>query len=178
MQCWRLTGSRRTRQKGMRNFSFGGGGTGMPAFVWSTNHRMWSVVPPFTDSWDVLKAYIMDPSAYVYWSTPRLQDEIAVGAVAYIFRTVDSSGVVACGVVEEAPKALSAATMSLFAFPDRLTPPGWDEAVAPSAWKTGIRIQRTHWDDPLAKRWSPAHGAVSRLTDNDIAAIESNSAGQ
>jgi hypothetical protein len=150
----------------------------MPAFVWSTNHRMWSVVPPFTDSWDVLKAYITDSSAYVYWSTPRLQDDIKVGDAAYIFGTVDSTGVVACGVVEETPRHLSSSTMSLFAFPGRLTPAGWDESVAPSAWKTGIRIRSTHWDDPLAKSWSPAHGAINRLSENDVAAIESNSAGR
>jgi hypothetical protein len=43
----------------------------MPAFVWNTNHLMWKVVPPFTDSLAVLKAYLTDPSCYVYWSTPR-----------------------------------------------------------------------------------------------------------
>ena len=32
----------------------------------------------------MLKAYIVDPAAYVYWSTPRLYDEIAVGDTAYI----------------------------------------------------------------------------------------------
>jgi hypothetical protein len=132
---------------------------------------MWSVVPPFTDSWDVLKAYVMDPSAYVYWSTPHHQDEIKVGDAAYIFRTVDRSGVVACGIVEETPRHLSLATKSQFAFPERLSPPGWDEAVAPSAWKTGIRLHSTHWDDPIATAWSPAHGAVSRLSEADVAVI-------
>ena len=43
----------------------------MAAFIWNTNPRMWSVAPPFADSFDVLKAYVCDPSAYVYWSTPR-----------------------------------------------------------------------------------------------------------
>jgi hypothetical protein len=85
---------------------------------------------------------------------------------------------VAFGVVEEAPRPLSPATTRLFAFPDRLAPAGWDEAVAPSAWKTGIRIHRTHWDDPLAKAWSPAHGAVSRLSDDDLAAMEAGGAGR
>jgi hypothetical protein len=144
----------------------------MGAFVWRTNHRMWRIVPPFTDSWDVLKAYITDPSAYVYWSTPHVQDEIKVGDAAYIFRTVDDTGVVACGIVEETPRHLSASTLAEFAFPARLSPPGWDEAVAPSAWKTGIRIQLTHWDDPLAKGWNPPPGAISRLSDRDVALIE------
>ena len=118
------------------------GFTRMPAFIWITNHRMWKVVEPFSESWDVLKAYVTDPCAYVYWSTPRHQNEIKVGDAAYIFRSVDRQGVVARGVVEEAPRHLAATTVSLFAFPDRLTPPGWDEAVAPSSWKTGIRIER------------------------------------
>ena len=64
----------------------------MPAFVWITNHRMWKVVAPFSDSFDVLKAYICDPSAYVYWSTPRLMDEIKAGDTAYIFRSRRSRG--------------------------------------------------------------------------------------
>ena len=51
----------------------------MPAFVWVTNHRMWKVVAPFSGSSDVLKAYITDPCAYVYWSTPRHIDEIKAG---------------------------------------------------------------------------------------------------
>ena len=146
----------------------------MGAFVWRTNHRMWRVVPPFTDSWDVLKAYIIDPSAYVYWSTPHLQDEIKVGDAAYIFRTVDRNGIVACGVVEETPRHLS--TLGAFAYPPRLCPPGWDEAVAPSAWKTGIRIQRTYWDNPLATTWTPPPGAVGRLSEQDVAVIERDSA--
>ena len=73
----------------------------MAGFVWYTNHRMWKIVPPFTDSWDVLKAYVVDASAYVYWSTPHLQDQIGVGDAAYIFRTVNKPGIVACGRVEE-----------------------------------------------------------------------------
>ena len=81
----------------------------MPAFIWNTNHRMWKVVPPFTDSFDVLKAYICDPCAYVYWSTPRFQDEIQAGDIAYILRTADESGrdgIVARGRVEETPRQL------------------------------------------------------------------------
>jgi hypothetical protein len=149
----------------------------MPAFVWITNHRMWKVVAPFTDSADVLKAYIVDPSAYVYWSTPRLQDEIKVGDAAYIFRSVDRAGVVARGVVVEAPKHLSVATASSFRFPERLTPPGWDESVAPSAWKTGISIERTCWDAPVATGLN-AHGAVGRLTEDEVRGIEGEMKGR
>jgi len=144
----------------------------MPGFVWNTNHLMWKVVPPFTDSWDVLKAYIVDPCAYVYWSTPRLQDEIEVGAPAYIFRTVDKQGIVARGRVEETPRQLGPATISLFAFPDRLTPAGWDEGVAPSSWKTGIRIERTFWDEPINPGLQPAQGSVGRLSEEVLKAIE------
>ena len=130
----------------------------MPAFVWITNHRMWKVVAPFSESWDVLKAYITDPSAYVYWSTPRLMDEIKAGDTAYIFRSVDREGIVARGVVEEAPRHLSQRRLPHFAFPARLTPAGWDESVAPSAWKTGIRIERTFWDEPVGAGLHAAGG--------------------
>lgn len=143
----------------------------MPAFVWNTSHRMWKVVAPFTQSFDVLKAYIVDPSAYVYWSTPRLQDEIKVGDAAYIFRTVDKPGIVARGVVAEAPRHLSATTAGSFTFPERLTPAGWDESVAPSAWKTGIRIERTFWDAPVGTGLN-AHGAVGRLSEDEVRGIE------
>ena len=141
----------------------------MPAFVWITNHRMWKVVAPFSESFDVLKAYITDPSAYVYWSTPRHIDEIKPGDTAYIFRSVDRQGIVARGVVEEAPRHLSATAS--FAFPPRLTPAGWDESVAPSAWKTGIRIERTFWDEPVGCGLN-AHGPVARLSEDEVRGIE------
>jgi hypothetical protein len=144
----------------------------MAGFVWNTNHRMWKIVPPFRDSWDVLKAYIVDPSTYVYWSTPRLQEEIKVGDAAYIFRTVDKAGIVARGRVEETPRQLTPANKSLFAFPDRLTPAGWDEGVAPSAWKTGIRVEQTFWDEPIDTGLRPQQSAVGRLSDDDVRAIE------
>jgi hypothetical protein len=147
----------------------------MPAFVWNTNPRMWKVVPPFADSWDVLKAYITDPSAYVYWSTPRHQDEIKAGDAAYILCTLDKQGnhgIVARGRVEENPRQLTPTSASLFAFAARLTPAGWDETVAPSSWKTGIRIERTFWDDPINTGLQPPHGTVGRLSDGDVKAIE------
>ena len=149
----------------------------MPAFVWITNHRMWKVVAPFSDSFDVLEAYICDPSAYVYWSTPRLIDEIKAGDTAYIFRSVDREGIVARGVVEEAPKHLSSTTLSHFAFPARLTPAGWDESVAPSAWKTGIRIEKTFWDAPVGCGLR-AHGAVGRLSEDEVRGIDAEAAGR
>ena len=123
----------------------------MPAFVWITNHRMWKVVAPFSESWDVLKAYVTDPSAYVYSSTPRLQDEMNPGDTAYIFRSVDRPGIVARGVVEEAPKHLSPANAASFAFPARLTPPGWDEAS-----RLGVEDRHPDREDILgraARKW-------------------------
>jgi hypothetical protein len=150
----------------------------MSGFIWNTNHRMWQVVPPFAESWDVLKAYITDPFAYVYWSTPRFRDEIKVGDAAYILRTVDKQGIVARGRVEEAPRKLTAANASLFALPDRLTPPGWDEAVAPSSWKTGIRIEATFWDDPVGAAVQPAQGTVGRVSEADLRTIEREIAGR
>src|SRR5262245_41329065 len=116
------------------------GSAAMAAFVWKTNPRMWKIVPPFTDSAGALKAYICDPSAYVYWSTPRHQDEIAAGDVAYIWRTAyegGPEGIVARGRVEEKPRQLTPVSSGQFAFPAILTPVGWDEVVAPSSWKTG-----------------------------------------
>src|SRR5262249_18285721 len=151
------------------------------AFVWNTNPRMWKVVPPFADCWDVLKAYITDPSAYVYWSTPRLQNEIQVGDIAYILCTVHRNGehgIVARGVVEEIPRQLTPESVGRFAFSPRLTPPGWDESVAPSSWKTGIRIETTFWDAPVGAAVIPPHGTVRRLTDDDLKAIESEIAGR
>jgi hypothetical protein len=150
----------------------------MPAFIWITNHRMWKVVEPFTDSWDVLKAYITDPCAYVYWSTPRFQNKIKVGDAAYIFRSADRQGVVARGVVEEAPRHLASTTVGLFAFPDRLTPPGWDEAVAPSSWKTGIRIERTFWDEPVYNSLRLSQGGIGRLSEDELKGIEGEIAGR
>jgi hypothetical protein len=145
----------------------------MAGFVWYTNHRMWKIVPPFTDSWDVLKAYVVDASAYVYWSTPHLQDQIKAGDAAYIFRTVDQPGIVAYGRVEETPRQLTPSSASEFVHPPRLTPAGWDESVAPSAWKTGIRIERTFWDQPVDAGLRAQLTAVARLSDDVLRAIES-----
>ena len=144
----------------------------MPAFVWNTNHRMWKVVPPYADSLAVLKAYLTDASAYVYWSTPRLHDAIRVGDAAYILCTVDHEGIVARGRVAEAPRLLNAANADAFAFPARLTPPGWDEVVAPSSWKTGIAIEATFWDAPVNRAMRPAQGGVGRVSEDEVGRIE------
>ena len=144
----------------------------MPAFVWNTNHRMWKVVPPFADSLAVLKAYLTDASAYVYWSTPRLHDAIAVGDVAYILCTVDHQGIVARGRVTERPRLLTPGNAGAFAQPLRLTPPGWDERVAPSSYKTGIAIEATFWDAPVARAMRPAQGGVGRVAADEVARIE------
>lgn len=145
----------------------------MAAYIWNTNHRMWSIVAPFTDSLDVLKAYIVDPAAYVYWSTPRLFDEIAVGDIAYIYCTVDNQGIVASGRVEERARELTHASASEFAFPARLTPAGWNETVAPSSWKTGIRIARTFWERPVnPPGFDMPHGTINRLGEAEARAIE------
>jgi hypothetical protein len=153
----------------------------MPAFIWNTNHRMWKVVPPFADSWDVLKAYITDPSTYVYWSTPKHHDDIKLGAIAFILRTFDrngNNGIVARGRVEETPRQLTPTNADLFAIPDRLTPLGWDESVAPSSWKTGIRIEQTFWDSPIATGLRPVEGTVGRLSEEDVKAIEGEISGR
>ncbi len=120
----------------------------MPAFVWITNHRMWQVVPPFEASWDA-EGLHRRPLVLLYWSTPRFTEEIAVGDIAYIHSSVDHVGIVARGIVEEAPRLLTDFNGTDFAFPPRLTPPGWDEIVAPSSWKTGIRITQCFLDAPI-----------------------------
>ena len=150
----------------------------MPAFVWNTNHRMWKVVPPFADSLAVLKAYVTDEAAYVYWSTPRLHDEIRLGDTAYILCTVDNQGIVARGRVAEVPRVLTAGNARAFAQPPRLTPPGWDEGVAPSSWKTGIAIERTFWDAPVNPAMRPAQGATGRVSEDEVRAIEGEIAGR
>jgi hypothetical protein len=145
----------------------------MPGFIWNTNHRMWKVVRPYANSRDVLKAYICDPCGYVYWSTPRFHDEIKVGDAAFILRTADedgNDGIVACGRIEEPPRQLTASSASRFAFPVRLTPAGWDEQVAPSSFKTGIRIERTFWDNPV-KGVQPAIGTVGQLSEERLRII-------
>jgi hypothetical protein len=59
----------------------------MTGYIWNANPAKWNVVPPAMDSWDALKTYIIDPSAYVYWSTPVLQGQIKLGDDAFIWRT-------------------------------------------------------------------------------------------
>ena len=141
----------------------------MPAFVWITNHRMWKVVAPFSDSFDVLKAYITDPSAYVYWSTPRLMDEIKAGDTAYIFRSVDREGIVARGVVEEAPKHLSPTNARLI----RLS--GAPDAGRLGRKRRALGVEDRHPDraDVLGRaggRGLRAHGAVGRLSEDEVKA--------
>ena len=38
------------RRRAARQFRCDSDESGMSAFIWNTNHRMWKVVPPFTDS--------------------------------------------------------------------------------------------------------------------------------
>lgn len=147
----------------------------MATFIWNANPGMWSVVPPSSDGWEALELYVTDPAAYVYWSTPRLQREIKLGDIAYIWRTTHkkgNNGVVACGCVDEVPRQLTSATASLFRYPDRLKAAGWDETGAPSPWKTGIRIAKTFWTAPINTGLRPPQGTVGRLSDADAKAIE------
>jgi hypothetical protein len=79
----------------------------MTGYIWNANPAKWNVVPPAIDSWDALKTYIIDPSAYVYWSTPVLQGRIRLGDDAFIWRTKYRShenGIIAVGRVQEVPR--------------------------------------------------------------------------
>lgn len=143
----------------------------MAAFMWNANPSKWDAVPPGTSGWDALKDYLLDPSKYVYWSTPVHQKKISVGDRAFIWRTTfghDPSGIIAVGRVEEAPLQLSAASASLFAHPARLPALGWSEAAAPSPWKTGISIDRVFWDMPLQVNFRPAQGTLRELTAAEV----------
>jgi hypothetical protein len=44
--------------------------------------------------------------------------------------------------------------------------------VAPSSWKTGIAIEATFWDAPVHRAMRPAHGAVGRVSEDEMRAIE------
>jgi|SRR6185312_2177705 len=148
----------------------------MAAFMWNANPQKWSVVPPSSSSWDALKSYIVDDSNYIYWSTPVLQSAIRVGDSALIWRTKSPngpSGIIAVGRVAESPRQLSVATKPLFDHPKRIQAAGWSESAAPSAWKTGIRIDRVFWNSPLQVKFSASQGTLRRLTDDETRAVES-----
>lgn len=147
----------------------------MAAFIWNANPKMWMVVPPASDGWDALKAYVVNPSGYVYWSTPLLRADIKAGDKAFIWRTTykkEKTGFVAVGQVQEKPRQLTPSSASLFSFPASLKAAGWNESTAPSVWKTGIKIEKTFWDDPVNTGLSPNQGTVGRLSEDDIKAIE------
>jgi hypothetical protein len=147
----------------------------MAGYVWNANPGKWNIVPPSTNSWDALKAYILDPSRYVYWSTPNLQRQIKVGDSAFIWRTKlgkNENGIIGVGRVAEAPRQLTHATAGLFAFPDRLSAAGWSESEALSPWKTGIRIESIFWNSPLQVSFTAWQGTVRQLTEEEIEAAQ------
>jgi hypothetical protein len=104
--------------------------------MWCGNPDKWAGSGP-------MDAYIADASQYVYWSTPPRQcrhAEIQVGKRAYIWRTTSKSGprgIIAIGVVAEAPRQYSSGSARLFARPERIDV---GEEAASSEWKTGISI--------------------------------------
>lgn len=146
----------------------------MAAFIWNANPRMWTVVPPHSDGWDALRAYVTDPSGYVYWSTPKLQADIRVGDFACIWRTTHkkgNTGIVAVGRVEESPRQLTPSSIVLFQSGARLRAAGWDEQTARSTWKTGIRIEKTFWSNPVNVGMSGLQGTVNRILEENLRAI-------
>jgi hypothetical protein len=145
----------------------------MAAYIWNANPAKWNIVPPASDSWESLKAYVTDPSKFVYWSTPALQAHILVGDAAFIWRTQykgHANGIIALGYVEERPQDLSLSS-SHFLHSGRLMAAGWNEAAAPSSWKTGIRLCATFWDSPLQAPTKPSQGTVRTLTDDEVQLI-------
>jgi hypothetical protein len=147
----------------------------MSAFMWNANPEKWDAVPPSSSRWDALRDYVLDTSSYVYWSTPVLQREIKVGDRAFIWRTQSQfgpNGIIAVGRVEEIPRQLNAATLSLFAQRTRVPAVGWNEANAPSPWKTGIHIDQVFWNAPLHVSFTAAQGTLRRLNDGEMREAE------
>jgi hypothetical protein len=147
----------------------------MAAYIWNANPGRWDVVPPSLTSWDALKEYVMHPSKYVYWSTPVRQRDIEPGDRAFIWRTKyhqEATGIIAIGHVEERPRELTPSSTGLFAFPARLPAPGWNEAKAPSRWKTGIRIEKHFWNSPLQANIRTLQETVRELAPSEIKAIQ------
>lgn len=146
----------------------------MTAFIWNANPAKWHVVPPAHDSWEALRAYVVDESRYVYWATPALKGVIRPGDKAYLWRThykSEPSGIIATGVVAERPNDLQFPTRP-FDLPERLEASGWNEAAATSSWKTGIKITDVFWTDPVIVPIKPSQGTVRTLSDEEIREIE------
>lgn len=147
----------------------------MAAFIWNANPGKWDVVPPATDGWGALRDYISEPSNYVYWSTPARQKDIQVGDLAFIWRTKFAdrpSGIIVVGVVAERPRQLTGANLANFDRPDKIKAAGWNEAAAPSLWKTGIAIKKTYWENPLIVGLTISQGTVRGLREDEFAEIE------
>lgn len=143
----------------------------MAAFMWNANPERWDVVPPSTSSWDALKDYLLDPSNYVYWSTPVLRGQIRSGDRAFIWRTQSprgANGIVAIGRVKERPRQLTSTTVASFTQPKRLPAAGWDEAKAPSSWKTGIQVDQIFWNAPLRVSFTAAQGTLRQLNEDEV----------
>jgi 5-methylcytosine-specific restriction endonuclease McrA len=120
----------------------------------------------------------------IYWRVPRYQSEVAVGDRAFIWRAGFDSGVVASGVVVEAPVIASRA-LHPEALGDDLwfaeKPDGDEPKVGISL--DSIRLFRTEGmlsrtvvkDDPLLQQSTiirMANGTVFRLEDNERRRIE------
>jgi len=147
----------------------------MAAFMWNANPEKWSVVPPATDSWGALRDYVLDGSKYVYWSTPVHQKAVRVGDRAFIWRTKSPSGpngIIAVGSVNENPRQLGVAPISLFKFPQRIDAAGWSESEAASPWKTGIQIEHVFWEKPLQVSFTASQGTLRQLTDDEVREAE------
>ena len=147
----------------------------MAAFIWNANPGKVGRCAA-CDRWrGALRDYISEPSNYVYWSIPARQKDIQVGDLAFIWRTKFSdrqSGIVAAGVVAESPRQLTGVNLANFSRPDRIKAAGWNEATAPSPWKTGIAIRKIYWEKPLAVGLAISQGTVRGLSDDEVAEID------
>jgi hypothetical protein len=136
------------------------------AWLWTANPDLWASAPP-TAGTAALGAYLLHASRLVYWATPKLEDEIAEGDRAYIWRTRPQNGIVAVGVVTEAPRPRDTVD-----HPERLAALGWDEGNAKSSVKTGITIQGHRWNAPLRVPGLMVRATVNRVDEEARRRIE------
>jgi len=103
---------------------------------------MWQFVPKRWRDSRRLRPYIEDRSEPIYWSTPRLQNEIRRGDQAVLWRAKSEfgpRGIIAIGEVVKEP------ALSGFAHPERVHSDG-DEGAESSPWKTEIALTDVRWN--------------------------------
>jgi hypothetical protein len=153
----------------------------MSAIAFQANPEKWT-----NDG--TMRDYLENVDQYVYWSTPENEvspRQVQVGMPALIVRTAGRFGlraIIAVGNVEEVPRQYRRGGEGDFAFPQRLSAPG-DEDAASSDWKTGIRLSGVRWErgTPAERLWTiqrwlatGERGRTAFLLDDDDATNRSD----